>query len=163
MRCRLVPLLCVFALALAVLGSAFAQHSHPDEAKPQAAKETAFGRSADARKASRTVLVEMSDTNQFVPAEITVRKGEVIRFVAVNAGIEMHEMVLGTMAELKAHAAAMKKNRDMHHHDAPNITHVAPGNSGVLAWQFTRPGEFYYGCLVDDHFERGMVGRIRVE
>jgi hypothetical protein len=53
-----------------------------------------------------------------------------LRFVAVNAGIEMHELVLGTMAALKPHAAAMKKNR---------------------------------GCLVDDdHFERGMLGRIRV-
>jgi hypothetical protein len=42
------------------------------------------------------------------------------------------------------------------------MVHVAPGNSGVMAWQFTEPGDFYFACLVDDHFERGMVGKITV-
>ena len=48
------------------------------------------------------------------------------------------------------------------HHDEPYMAHVAPGKSGVIVWQFTRPGEFYYACLVEDHFELGMYGRIRV-
>src|SRR6185503_2605386 len=48
------------------------------------------------------------------------------------------------------------------HHDEPYLVHVAPGNSGVIAWQFTKPGEFYFACLVDDHFERGMVGKVLV-
>lgn len=138
-------------------------HVHEKPPGAAAGKETPFGRPADPRKAQRTVMVEMRDSNQFAPAEITVQQGEIVRFVAVNAGIEMHEMVLGTMQELKDHAAMMKKQRGaMHHHNEPHIAHVAPGNSGVIAWQFTKPGEFYYGCLVDDHFDKGMVGRIRV-
>ncbi|MGH9576899.1 MAG: plastocyanin/azurin family copper-binding protein, partial [Terriglobales bacterium] len=28
--------------------------------------------------------------------------------------------------------------------------------------QFTRPGEFHYGCLIPGHFEAGMVGKVRV-
>src|SRR5438093_316741 len=162
----------VVALAASVV-TAFA-HDEPQKPKSPAShdhsskghahsggKETAFGRAADPTKASRTILVEMRDSNEFSPAEITVRQGEIVRFVAVNAGIEMHEMVLGTMQDLKDHAAMMKKHRDMHH-DEPHIAHVAPGNSGVIAWEFTKPGEFYFGCLVDDHFEKGMVGKIRV-
>src|SRR3989442_3609254 len=158
-------LIVAFSFAAFSAASAFAQHDHShggdkahDHAHP---KETAFGRAADPVKARRTIMVEMRDSNEFSPSEITVRQGEIVRFVAVNAGIEMHEMVLGTMQDLKDHAAMMKKQRDMHH-DEPHIAHVAPGNSGVIAWEFTKPGEFYFGCLVDDHFERGMVGKIRV-
>src|SRR5262249_22973183 len=69
---------------------------------------------------------------------------------------------LGTMQDLKEHAAMMKKPGEKMHHDAPNIAHVAPGNSGVIAWQFTKAGEVYFACLVDDHFEHGMVGKITV-
>jgi uncharacterized cupredoxin-like copper-binding protein len=31
-----------------------------------------------------------------------------------------------------------------------------------MGWQFTRAGEFYFGCLVPGHFEAGMVGTIKV-
>ena len=150
-------LLFVFSFA-AFSAVAFAQHdhSHGDKARDHADhQETAFGRAADPTKARRTIMVEMRDSNEFAPSEITVRQGEIVRFVAVNAGIEMHEMVLGTMQDLKDHAAMMKERRDMHH-DEPHMAHVAPGNSGVIAWEFTKPGEFYFGCLVDDHFERGI-------
>ena len=135
-----------FAASLAV--PALAQHDHGGHAH-----ETAFGRPADPRSAQRTITVEMRDSYEFSPAEI----------IAVNAGVDTHEMVLGTMEELKAHAEMMKRERGAMHHDhEPHIAHVAPGNSGVIAWQFTQAGEFYYGCLVDDHFEKGMVGKIRV-
>jgi uncharacterized cupredoxin-like copper-binding protein len=123
--------------------------------------DAAFGRPADARKAVRTVRVEMSDQMRFAPAEVSVKRGEIVRFVPVNKGAVMHEMVLGTMSELKKHAAQMKKSHGMTH-DEPNMAHVAPGRSGELAWQFTRAGEFYYACLVPGHFEAGMVGKVTV-
>ena len=159
-------ILCVVASIALAVSPAFAQHDHAHgEAKPHAhgpGTETPFGRAADPKQARRTILVEMRDSNEFSPAEITVKQDEIIRFVAVNAGIEMHEMVLGTMQDLRDHAAMMKQQRGMHHENEPNIAHVAPGNSGVIAWQFTKPGEFFFGCLVDDHFDKGMVGKIRV-
>jgi uncharacterized cupredoxin-like copper-binding protein len=128
------------------------QHRSPTPHDHTKAQETPFGRAADPKKAARTILVEMNDSYRFVPAEITVTQGEIVRFVAVNAGAEMHEMVLGTMQDLREHAEMMKKSGSkMEHHDEPYIAHVAPGNSGVIAWQFTKPGEFHFGCLVDDH------------
>ena len=73
----------------------------------------------------------------------------------------MHEMVLGTMQDLKEHAEMMKKHPGMQH-DEPYMVHVAPGKTRTLVWQFTNAGEFHYGCLIPGHFEAGMVGRIRV-
>src|SRR5262245_11757320 len=126
------------------------------------AKDTAFGRAADPAKAQKTILVEMRDPHQFAPDVVEVRTGEIIRFVAVNAGSQMHEMVLGTKKELEEHNQLMRNSPKGMHHDEPHMAHVAPGKSGVIAWQFTRPGEFFFGCLVDDHFEKGMIGTIRV-
>jgi uncharacterized cupredoxin-like copper-binding protein len=150
----------VFAFA-AVAASAIAQeherhHGH-DHSK---AAGTAFGRAADPVKAQRTIVVEMRDF-EFSPSEITVKAGEIVRFVVTNAGKHPHEMVLGTMQDLKEHNEMMKQHPGMHH-DEPHMAHVAPGKSGVIGWQFTKPGEFYFGCFIDNHFEIGMIGRIRV-
>jgi uncharacterized cupredoxin-like copper-binding protein len=156
----------LMAAAFAVAtGAAFAHGEEKHDghgSTPSQAKETAFGRAADPAKAQRTVLVEMRDGYQFVPGTIEVRTGESVRFVVVNAGKQMHEMVLGTMKELEAHNEMMRKNPKGMQHDEPGMAHVAPGKSGVIAWQFTQPGEFFFACLVDDHFERGMTGKIVV-
>ena len=125
------------------------------------AEETAFGRAADPEKAQRTIRVEMSDQMRFSPAEITVKRGETVRFVPMNEGQVPHEMVLGTMDELKEHAALMRKFPNMEH-DEPNMAHVAPGKSGEMGWRFTKAGTFYYGCLQPGHFEAGMVGKVIV-
>jgi uncharacterized cupredoxin-like copper-binding protein len=37
------------------------------------------------------------------------------------------------------------------------------GKAVQLVWQFTRPGEFYYGCLIPGHVEAGMVGKVIVK
>ena len=42
------------------------------------------------------------------------------------------------------------------------MLHLAPGKTGEMGWQFTKAGEFLYGCLVPGHFEAGMVGTIKV-
>jgi uncharacterized cupredoxin-like copper-binding protein len=71
-------------------------------------------------------------------------------------------MVLGTLPELKEHAELMKKFPDMEH-DEPHMAHVKPGKSAQLVWQFTKAGEFHYGCLMPGHFEAGMVGKVIVK
>ena len=125
------------------------------------AEEKPFGRAADPRRAVRTVQVAMSDRMRFDPAELTVKRGDTVRFVAKNTGKAVHEMVLGTKDELQKHAELMRKHPGMEH-DEPHMLHVAPGKSGEMGWQFTREGEFFYGCLIPGHFEAGMVGRIKV-
>src|SRR6266540_2428346 len=150
---------------IAMAASAFARGAEPHHVEKghdhSKAAETAFGRAADPAKAHRTIVVEMRDSFEFSPSEITVKAGEIVRFVAVNAGKLVHEMVLGTMKDLEEHKETMKQHPDMHH-DEPYMAHVAPGKSGVIVWQFTEPGTFYFGCLVAGHFENGMMGKIRV-
>ena len=89
------------------------------------------------------------------------KKGETIRFVLKNEGKLKHEMVLGTITELKAHAALMVKFPQMEHAD-PNQTSVEPGKTGELIWQFTKAGTFDFACLQAGHFEAGMRGQVVV-
>jgi uncharacterized cupredoxin-like copper-binding protein len=56
----------------------------------------------------------------------------------------------------------MRKFPNMEH-DEPYMAHVAPGKQGEIVWQFTRPGEFYYACLVPGHMEAGMIAKITVQ
>lgn len=126
------------------------------------AEETAFGRAADPAKAGRTVVIDMHDSMRFSPAEIAVKRGEVVKFVIQNRGKILHELVLGTEQELKAHGEMMKNFPGMEH-DAPHMAHVSPGKSGEIGWQFTRAGEFRFACLLPGHFEAGMVGKVVVK
>ena len=154
----------VVALAMVLALTPVAAHTDPAKAKfdYSKAEQHPFGIAADPKKAARTMRVDMADTMRFTPAEITVRRGDTVRFVATNRGKVMHEMVLGTLQELREHAEMMKKHPGMEH-DEPHMIHVGPGKSGEMGWRFTRAGEFFYGCLVAGHFEAGMLGRITVK
>jgi uncharacterized cupredoxin-like copper-binding protein len=154
----------ILLVAFAVSGPVAAHDKAPNrktEKKQISTEEQAFGREGNPKKATRTVRIDMSDAMRFTPADVTVRRGETVRFDVRNNGKVMHEMVLGTMNELKEHAELMKKHPGMEH-DEPYMAHVAPGKTERIVWQFTKPGEFHYGCLIPGHFEAGMVGRINV-
>lgn len=157
-------LLLLVALGFALSPAAYA-HGDKAHAAPKfdyaKAEPTPFGIAADPRKAKRTFRLDMSDAMRFSPAEIRVQEGETVRFVATNKGQILHEMVLGTMAELKKHAELMKKFPGMEHEE-PHMAHVAPGKSGEIGWKFTRAGTFYFACLIPGHFEAGMIGKVEV-
>jgi uncharacterized cupredoxin-like copper-binding protein len=159
------PILAALLVAMAGVAAAHTGPAHAPAFDASKAEETRFGQAADPAKASRVVRVAMSDTMRFSPASLTVKRGETVRFVVKNEGKLMHEMVLGTPDELRAHAEAMRRHHAMGQsmeHEAPNMLHVAPGRTGEMGWRFTRAGEFRYGCLVPGHFEAGMVGKIVV-
>ncbi len=150
-------------LAAACIGLAagpLAAHG-PSDHDAAAPADTAFGRAGDRAHAARTVQIAMSDRMRFEPAVIRVKAGETVRLVAVNRGAQPHELVLGTMEELREHAELMRKFPNMEHDD-PNMVRVPPGARGEIVWQFTKPGEFGYACLMPGHFEAGMVGRVVV-
>lgn len=152
------------AAVLAILPTAVLAHGDSHAAKAPAAQplvETEFGRTGDPKKAVRTIRVDMSDKMRFTPDAIEVKQGDTVRFVVKNSGKVMHEMVLGRMKDLQEHAELMRKHPGMEH-DEPYMTHVAPGKTAEMAWQFTKAGAFHYGCLIPGHFEAGMVGRINV-
>lgn len=103
----------------------------------------------------------MRDSMRFEPESIEVTLGETIVFELANDGAVMHEMVIGTPETLAEHAELMLKFPDMEH-DEPWMAHVPPGESATIVWQFNRPGEFEFACLIPGHFQAGMKGRIRV-
>ena len=120
------------------------------------------GKPGNPGKVSRTIDVEMSDTMRFSPADIKVKRGETIKFLLKNSGKLKHEMVLGSIDELKEHAALMQKFPEMEHAD-PNMVSVDPGKTGELVWQFTKAGTYDFACLQPGHFEAGMVGKVAVK
>jgi len=153
-----------FALAMLGNGPAF---SHGDAGvgrtplDPAAVEPTSFGRAGDPGKATRTMRISMSDTMRFSPALLTIKKGETVRFIVRNDGKVLHEVVLGTDAELTKHADLMRRFPTMKH-DEPHMVHVEPGQSGSFTWTFDRAGEFRFACLIPGHFQAGMVGTVVV-
>ena len=154
------------------------------KAGPASTEEQPFGRAGDPKKVQRTFHVGMDDRmhfsvtasarperrtditpgdpGHFMAGDIVVERDETIRFVVRNHGKLMHEMVIGRMKDLKEHAELMRKFPEMEH-DEPYMAHVAPGKSGEIVWQFTKPGEFHYACLVPGHMEAGMISKITVK
>ena len=123
------------------------------------------GAPGNPKQPARTVKLSMDEQGKrmfYTPSHITVRKGEQIRFVLFNDGIEDHEFVLATVKENRAHAREMKKHPHMAHHD-PNAITLAPYNGGELLWKFSKRGTFEYACLIPGHLEAGMHGTVTVK
>ena len=150
----------VFALGLFAT-NAIASPGHGHGGHGAAPQEQEFGESGNPKKTSRAIAVDMNDLMRFAPSDIVVKQGETIRFVVSNKGKLVHEMVLGTMDQLKAHGESMQMNPDVSHDD-PSAARVDPGRKKALVWQFTKVGDVYYACLIPGHFEAGMVGKIKV-
>ncbi|HBX42541.1 MAG TPA: hypothetical protein DEH27_01455 [Deltaproteobacteria bacterium] len=155
---------CALAMSLAfttgALGHGDENHGKKEDRSAEG-HAAGLGRPGDPGDVTRSIEVEMSDAMRFRPDSIRVKRGETIRFILRNTGNLEHEMVLGTIDELKGHAEMMRKSPEMEHAD-PNMVSVEPGKTGELIWQFTRDGTFDFACLEPGHFEAGMVGRIVV-
>lgn len=165
-QCGLTGIAAAFSLLGFLFGNGNALAHSGEMHKNKADKailedQHAFGKQGHPKKVTRTITIDMSDNMRFAPEDITVKQGETIRFVVANKGEMMHEMVIGTMDELKAHGELMKKHPTMEH-DEPYMFHVSPGKKENLVWQFTEAGKFYYACLIPGHFEAGMIGKIKV-
>ena len=161
---KLLP--AVLALSTMVAGGALA-HGGKEDTTPRKfdaskVEPTAFGQEGNPMKVARTIKVDMTDNMRFTPSDVTVKRGETVRFVVHNGGRVLHEMVLGTQEAIAEHAELMKKFPEMEHADA-NMAHVQPGKAGEIVWQFTKPGEFQFACLQPGHFEAGMVGKVSVK
>jgi uncharacterized cupredoxin-like copper-binding protein len=157
-----------FILSLALLSLPIAQahapaahkHHHAQSTAPAEQKE--WGIAGDPKKATRTIEIRMTDDMRFAPKAIQVKLGETVRLVAVNAGKVLHEIVIGTPQELKAHAEMMKKHPGMEH-DEPYMAHVDPGQKGSIVWTFNRAGSFEFACLIPGHFEAGIINLTTVK
>lgn len=160
---KLLP--AVLALTTMVAGGAFAHGDEEHAARKFDASKvepTAFGQEGNPKKVARTINVDMTDNMRFTPSDVTVKRGETVKFVVHNDGRVLHEMVLGTKEAIAEHAELMKRFPEMEHADA-NMAHVKPGKAGEIIWQFTKPGDFEFACLQPGHFEAGMVGKVSVK
>jgi uncharacterized cupredoxin-like copper-binding protein len=148
-----------------LLGSAAAlaagEHHGGHHAAAPSQQQKAWGIAGEPEQVSRTIEISMNDQMRFSPDQLEVKQGETIRFVHRNEGQVMHEFVLGTQAELQAHAAMMATSPGMQH-DSADMAHVAPGQQQELIWTFNRVGEFDFACLIPGHYQAGMVGKVRV-
>lgn len=120
-----------------------------------------WGIAGDVKDVRRTIAIRMTDDMRFTPSAITVHEGETVRLRAQNKGRVLHEIVIGTQAELAQHAEMMKKFPAMEH-DEPYMAHVRAGGQGDVVWLFNRPGSFDFACLIPGHYQAGMTGTITV-
>ena len=132
-----------------------------DSAGPAKKEQQDWGIAGEPRAAKRTVRMRMLDTMRFEPDRLDVRLGETVRIDIRNDGKMLHELVIGTVQALEAHAALMLKFPEMEH-DEPYMVHVAPGKRASIVWHFNRAGNFEFACLIAGHYQAGMKGAIHV-
>ena len=164
---------------IAAASAAFASPGH----------SLAFGEAAKAEQATRTVTITMRD-NLYEPESLTVKPGEIVRFVLVNKGELLHEFNIGTAAMHAKHQEEMAMmmqhgmltptgmNHDMSKmdhskmggmnmgdmkHDDPNSVLVEPGKSAEIVWKFPKEATLEFACNVPGHYESGMMGPIRIK
>ena len=114
-----------------------------------------FGRPGDPADATTTIEVAATDELAFDPSSIDVEAGEIVTFVVTNSGKLPHEFVLGD--EDSQHS----ESGDMSEHGS-NAVALSAGATEELTWMFTEAGTVEFACHVDDHYEGGMRGKIRV-
>jgi uncharacterized cupredoxin-like copper-binding protein len=128
----------------------------------KAAPASMAGEPGDPSKVSRTIEIAMDDSMRYTPGKIDVKAGETIRFLVKNTGKIQHEMVIGSMDELKEHAEVMRKMPGMEHAE-PNMITLKSGQRGGIVWKFDKPGTVDFACLMPGHMEAGMVGKVMIE
>ena len=154
---KLIAIISIATGATAV----FAHNNSTHASAPVEKVQTAWGIAGDAKAVNRTITVTMTDQMRFTPAALQIRAGDTVKLVVRNTGKGLHELVIGTKAELDAHAALMLKFPAMEHSE-PYMAHVNPGKTSQLVWTFNRVGEFEFACLLPGHYQAGMVGKITV-
>jgi len=157
------------ALALSLLMSlgTFSRVAIAHDGAEHGVEHLAFGHRGAAKDVTRTVKISASDF-VFAPTDVTVKKGETVRFVVTNSSKHMHEFTIGDEGSQLEHRKSMAAMGDMHHtegeHAMPsNSVHVAPGKTGELIWTFDGSGDLIIACNYPGHADLGMEGTIKVE
>jgi uncharacterized cupredoxin-like copper-binding protein len=139
-----------------------AEHSHAEDAHD----EHASPQGPAAMVVTRSVDIKMDDQMRFTPSKVDVLEDETIRFVVRNAGQTAHEMVLGSDADIRAHAQAMQQGTghgEGHSHGTGAAITVAAGKTGEMVVKFDQASTLQMACLVPGHYEAGMRGTVNVQ
>jgi uncharacterized cupredoxin-like copper-binding protein len=153
-------------IALASLPGAALAHNGVDHADGH----FEFGHPGAAKDVTRTVKISASDY-EFSPTDLTVSKGETVKFIVTNTSKHMHEFTIGDEDSQLAHRKSMAAMGDMHdmkgmdgdHAMPSNSVHVAPGKTGELIWTFEGTSNLLFACNFPGHADLGMEGKITVK
>ncbi|MGH2511670.1 MAG: hypothetical protein ACRDGQ_03170 [Candidatus Limnocylindrales bacterium] len=109
----------------------------------------------------------------YVPPEVDFVPGETVLLHVINGGLEVHEVVIGTMAVQDAWESAEAAAANPPPGPTPVVT-VAPVLSGIrivvqsgqrvdLLWTVPLdPGPILIGCHIPGHWAKGMQAPIRL-
>ena len=109
--------------------------------------------------ADRTVDVNMVDIG-FEPKELTVKKGETVKFVFHNMGKIAHEALFGDQGMQDEHEKDMSSGTTMH--DA-SMKEVQPGQAQTVNYTFDTAGTTIIGCHEQGHYAAGMKITVTVQ
>ena len=163
----------LFSLAtLLAISTPLIVHAAPGhDAKP-------YGQAVPASQAKRTITITMKDS-LYEPKAVTVKAGEIVRFVIVNKGELLHEFALGRPQDHAEHQKMMAMMMDHGmitttaiDHEKMKMDHggghqhgpesgsvlVEPGKRAELTWKFTQAMTLQFACTIPGHYELGMVG-----
>jgi len=100
----------------------------------------------------RLVGVGMNDGLQFLPADISVAKGETVTFLVSNLGNVTHEIAVGPADKVDADeidGTIVKEADEMGAHHVKTLTYT-----------FDAAGPYAFACHMPGHFEAGMRGTV---
>lgn len=159
-----MKLLRIAAMLLPILFSAGPAFAGPGDAGHGHTSFSA-GEPGNPKKPFRVVEVTMHEGNGkmgYTPPNLSVKRGEQIKFVITNSGELKHEFILANEKDNLKHAEVMKKYPEMEHDD-PNAKNLEPNAKSEILWRFSKRGTFEYACLIPGHREAGMTGKITVK
>ncbi len=147
---KIIPLV-TFLMLLSMIGMA---------APVSAGDNRSTGKPGTANAVSRDIKITQVD-NLFLPNEIRVAKNETVRIIVVNKGDHQHEMLIGTMKDLRKTAQMRRKYPDAPLAE-PGMIRLQPDEQDEIIWMFDQPGEIDFACPLPGHF-KVMRGKIYVE
>ena len=137
-----------------------------------------IGEKGDINDVTKVITVKMFD-NYYDPNQITVKKGETVKFIVKNMGELVHELNIATkemhiqhqpeMAKMVEHeillADRIDKNKmaKMDHamaHKHANSVLLEPNDTGEIIWKFSTSAKLEIACNVPGHYEAGMIAKI---
>jgi len=87
-------------------------------------------------RSPRTEVVVVLSEHQILASRNQFAKGETIRLVVTNVGLEVHELEVEGF------------NRE--------ISRINPGETPTLIFRTNRSGHFEFVCRLEGHYEQGM-------
>ena len=140
-----------------------------------------IGEKGDINDVTKVITVKMFD-NYYDPNQITVKKGETVKFIVKNMGELVHELNIATkemhiqhqpeMAKMAEHEILladridknkMKEMAKMNHamaHKHANSVLLEPNDTGEIIWKFSTSAKLEIACNVPGHYEAGMIAKI---